>query len=389
MKKFRIIITVLALLCLVLALASCGDVSGEITADGTDASDVTDVADPTGNDRDGDHVHTTYSEAVITPSTCSVAGKTALRCDGCGEIKEESEMLLPLAPHNANEATCTEDSVCADCKKVLVKKYEHFIIDSVAKEATCTEEGIARSACYRCGMVNDTVIPAQHQLDTSKLISANGSVGSRCIACGEVDGYKEEAPIIYLQFEDASEVSDYPGFVFNYPKTAADSGGFAAYPGAAIWMAYDVDRVKAMDKYVVSFDFKLNATGHESKGESMFTFIGGVTYKSEKPGTKQDWGWAFKYYETAGVVATVLQGFNDSNSIKVNKGEWISFVGLVDNTTREISVYINGSFIGKRTIHDYNDAAYGGAFCMRFYDASPVNGTSDPMFDNFKIAEIK
>ena len=386
MKLTKFFLVIISLLCLALLLVSCGGTNDE-TASGT-----TNTADATESPvivQDGNHTHTTYSQAVITPSTCSVAGKTALCCDGCGEIKEGSEMLLPLAPHNANEATCTEDSVCADCKKVLVKKYEHFFVDSVVKEATCTEEGLARSACHRCGASTDTVVPATHQLDMSKLVSTNGSVGNMCLKCGEVEGYKEEAPIIYLQFEDSSEASNYPDFTFNYPKTYIDNGDYAAYPGAAIWMGYNVDKIKVMEKYVVSFDFKLNAVGHESKGESIFTFIGGVTYKSEKPGTKQDWGWAFKYYEPAGVVATVMQGFNDSNSIKVNKGEWINFVGIVDNTTRELSVYINGSFIGKRTVHDYNDPAYGGAFCMRFYDATPVNGTSDPMFDNFKIAEIK
>lgn len=329
------------------------------------------------------HDHT-FSEKTVIASTCSVAGKKAMQCS-CGEIQEGSEKLLPLTAHNAKEATCTEDSVCADCGKVLVLKYDHFFIDTVVTEAGCNSDGLSRSACHRCGLSSDTVIPKQHDLDDSKLIVSGGNVGSKCLKCGEVSGYTEQEPLILLQFEDSGEAAKYPDFTFTYPTTSEG----AAYPGKAIWMGYNVDKIKALPQYMITFDFKLNSSGLVDKGESVFTLIGGVTYKSEKPGTKQDWVWAFKYFESAGVVSTVMQGFNDSNSIKVEKGKWHNFVGIVDNTTREIKVYINGTYIGARAVHDYNNADFGGAFCMRFYDAVPVNGTSDPMFDNFKIAEIK
>ena len=154
-------------------------------------------------------------------------------------------------------------------------------------------------------------------------------------------------------------------------------------------MGYDVDKIKSLPLYMISFDFKLMADGHATKGESIFTYIGGITHNIEKPGTKQEWVWAFKYYESNGIVSTVMQGFTDSNSIKVEKGEWINFIGIVDNATRQLKVYINGTYIGARTIHDYSNPEFGGAFCMRLYDAVPVNGTSVPLFDNFKIVEIK
>jgi hypothetical protein len=153
-------------------------------------------------------------------------------------------------------------------------------------------------------------------------------------------------------------------------------------------MGYDVEKLRSFSKYAISFDFKLTADGLLDKGESLFTFIGGVTYKVQKPGTKTEWNWAVKYFESDGVVATVMKGFNDKNSYKVEKGVWYNFIGIVDNSTHELSVYINGVNIGKKTLHDYNDAGFGGAFCMRLYDAMPVNGTSDPMFDNFRISEI-
>ena len=163
----------------------------------------------------------------------------------------------------------------------------------------------------------------------------------------------------------------------------------AADPKGNVWIGYDVDKIKSLSKYVVSFDFCLTADGLADKGESIFTFVGGVTYKVEKPGTKQDWVWAVKYFESDGVISTAMKGFNSSNSYAVNKGTWYSFVCIVDNNARELSVYIDGTYIGKRTLSDYGDPAFGGAFSMRLYDAVPVNGTSCPVFDNFKIAEIK
>lgn len=381
MKKLTL--TILMLLLALVATACAGE-GTDTTLGGQDTSIAS--GDEQANPNES-HTHD-YHETVITASTCSTAGKKAMQCS-CGETEQGSEMILPLAAHNANKATCTEDSICSDCGKLLVERYGHFIIDSVVSEADCTNDGLSRSTCNRCGVTSDTVIPKQHKIDASRLVSDGGVVGNKCTVCGEVSGFAEEAPFIFLQFEDLSEAEKYSDFQFAYPVTTTDGGDGAAYPHKAIWMGYDVDKVKSFEKYVISFDFKLTADGLADKGESIFTLIGGVTYKSEKPGTKQDWGWAIKYYEKSGVVATVMQGFNDSNSIKVNKGEWNSFVGIVDNVAHEISVYINGSFIGKRNIHDYNDAAYGGAFCMRFYDASPVNGTSDPMYDNFKIAEIR
>ena len=386
-KNLKLFIIAFSVLLLVFLASSCGKTEIVLPS-------VNDVTDLTGNAAEGSSdivldnttcTHSGYSEKVIKEATCSSAGYKAMCCDKCGAEKEGSKMILPLLPHTANEATCTEDSVCSSCGKILVLKYGHFEVFEVVTAATCTTEGIERKICHRCGKYEDIIISSSHELDDSVLAVADGNVGSKCVKCNAVVGYAEQEPLLYLQFEDSSELAKYPSFTFTYPNTVSG----AAKPSKDVWMGYDVDTVKSYSKYMIAFDFKLTADGHPEKGESLFTLIGGVNHKLEKPGTKQNWVWAIKYYESEGVVATVMQGFNGTNSFKVNKNEWYSFVGIVDNAAKEMKVYINGTYIGKRAIHDYEDQAYGGAFSMRMYDAMPVNGTSDPMFDNLKIVELK
>ena len=384
---------IFALVCVALLssclLISCG-AGGEAPVGGdavvTDASADGDSTDEIVDNVDNDHVHS-YSEKLLTEATCSTVGRKANTCS-CGEVEEGSETIIPFTAHKANEATCSEASVCSECGKVLADSFEHIMIDTVVTEATCTENGLNRSQCYRCGIFEETVVTASHELDETKLVLGEGKLGSVCVKCGDIAGYTEKEVCINLEFEDPSEASAYPDFPLYYPAIEMDGGSSVAHPSKDVWMGYDVEKLRSFSKYAISFDFKLTADGLLDKGESLFTFIGGVTYKVQKPGTKTEWNWAVKYFESDGVVATVMKGFNDKNSYKVEKGVWYNFIGIVDNSTHELSVYINGVNIGKKTLHDYNDAGFGGAFCMRLYDAMPVNGTSDPMFDNFRISEI-
>lgn len=376
MKK--IFILMLICVCLIAVLVSCDEKESN-----SDKIETKPSASDTESGEIAEHTHS-FKEAIVREATCSASGIKANQCS-CGEVEEGSETLLPFLPHSASEATCEADSVCTECGKILVEKYDHVMVETVLSEASCTDDGVMRSACFRCGKSNDTVIPASHELDMSHLSAANGKIGSKCIKCGEIAGYTEEAPLLFLEFEEPAEAEKYSTFTFTYPAVVDG----VAYPQGNVWIGYDVDKIKTLPKYVVSFDFCLTADGLTDKGESIFTFIGGVDYKLAKPGTKQDWVWAIKYFESNGSVSTVMSGFNDSNSYKVEKGTWYNFIGIVDNATRELSVYIDGTYIGKRTLSDYNNEAFGGAFSMRIYDAVPVNGTSSPKFDNLKIAEIK
>lgn len=380
MKKIFLIVAFV--LCSFVLLASCTDEGSGVegTVDLTESVEDKDAEETPGT---SEHVHS-FKENIVREATCSATGIKAKSCS-CGEVEEGSEVIIPFMPHKANEATCTEDSVCSECGKLLNEKYDHVMIETVISEATCTVDGLKRLSCYRCDKTEDIVLRATHELDVSRLFASDGKIGSKCLKCGEVSGYSEQEPLLFLQFEDPGEIAKYSAFTFSYPTVING----AANPGGAVWMGYDVSKIKSLSKYVVSFDFCLTTDGLADKGESIFSFIGGVTHKVEKPGTKQDWVWAVKYFESKGVISTVMSGFNESNSYKVDKNTWYNFIGIVDNASREISVYINGTYIGKRTLSDYNDPAYGGAFSMRIYDAVPVNGTSAPLFDNLKIAEIK
>ena len=131
MKKFLLFALVLVM---ALAIVACGPSGNETTAPAGDNPPVVD-------DNPSSHVHA-YVEAVTLEPTCTSLGKKVMKCE-CGEVEEGSEMPVPFAMHDAKDATCTEDSVCATCGKLLVEKYGHLYVDSVVTAASCTVEGLA------------------------------------------------------------------------------------------------------------------------------------------------------------------------------------------------------------------------------------------------------
>ena len=65
----------------------------------------------------------------LSKSTCTEKGIMERTCE-CGEVEEKS---IPLLPHNAQVASCTEASVCRDCGALTGPQLGHFVV-----EATCT-----------------------------------------------------------------------------------------------------------------------------------------------------------------------------------------------------------------------------------------------------------
>ena len=366
MKKFLLCMFVLVM---ALALVACGGTSDDTTLPAGDGTQ------PTGNDTvGGDHVHA-YEEVVTLEPTCTSLGKKAMKC-ACGAI-EGDELPMPFAMHDAKDATCTEDSVCATCGKLLVEKYGHLYVDSVVTEATCTTNGKAKSACHRCGDATETVIEAGHAFDLEKLIVSNGTVGSTCTKCGQTANFQEGTPILKLDFDSEAEFANYPAFAITKPDGMKYENSTLQTNGA-LWLKYAPETIPQNTKLLVSFDFKLTTEGHTHRGESIFSFVAG----------RSAYNWIVKYYQADGVLSTQDSGHNDANSMKASLGKWYNCVGIIDTSTNKISVYVDGVNLGTKDLPNHTDAKYNGNFELRFFDVAS-NGKSMPYYDNFKLVEIK
>lgn len=374
MKKILLCMLVVVL---ALALVACGGDDTQ-TPDVTDApqndtepSD-TDVTDP---GSDSSHTHS-FVETVTLEPTCTSLGKKVMKCS-CGEI-DGDEFPLPFAPHNANEATCTEDSVCATCGKLLTEKYEHLFVDSVTVEATCTTDGVAKSTCYRCGTSTETVVAAGHDYDMTNITVSKGGVGSTCKKCGQTASFAEGKTLLKFDFENESELTAYPEFT-KAGGTPVYANG-SARMGGAVLFNYSPETITSVSKILVSFDFQMVDEGRTNRGESIFSFLATPT------GGSTTYNWLVKYYEADHVISTADSGHSAANSVPAERGKWYNCTAIVDTVTRETNVYIDGVSIGTKQLPAHTAD---GKYQIRLYDAMPGNGTSNPMFDNLKIVEIK
>ena len=126
-------------------------------------------------------------EAVVTAPTCTEAGFTTYTCSACNDSYVADEVAA--LGHKANEATCTEASVCEVCKVELAPALGHKY-EAVVTEPTCTEAGYTTYTCSVCGdsYVADEVAALGHNYEavvTAPTCTAEGYTTYTCSACGD------------------------------------------------------------------------------------------------------------------------------------------------------------------------------------------------------------
>ena len=120
--------------------------------------------------------------------------------DGQVYIKDQILNSLRLSHVcGGNPATCTEDSVCQFCGKLLEEALGHDIINHEAQDATCTEAGWhAYETCSRCDHNTKVEIPALGHTEVvdeavAPTCTETGlTEGKHCSVCGEVLVSQEE-----------------------------------------------------------------------------------------------------------------------------------------------------------------------------------------------------
>ena len=159
------------------------------------------------------------------PATCTQAGLTdEIVCAECEKVLIKAE-AIPAKGHTpvadqGKAATCTETGLtegshCSVCNEVLVEQTEipalgHLPIIDPYLAPTCTHEGhTIGSYCERCGEVyvaSETIPKIPHTVVTDEAVAPSCghtglTEGSHCSACGEVIVAQEVIPALTHQYE--------------------------------------------------------------------------------------------------------------------------------------------------------------------------------------------
>lgn len=159
------------------------------------------------------------------PATCTQAGLTdEIVCAECEKVLIKAE-VIPAKGHTpvadqGKAATCTETGLtegshCSVCNEVLVEQIEipalgHLPIIDAYLAPTCSHEGhTAGSHCARCGevyVVSETIPKIPHTVVTDEAVAPSCghtglTEGSHCSACGEVIVAQEVIPALTHQYE--------------------------------------------------------------------------------------------------------------------------------------------------------------------------------------------
>jgi len=361
MKKFLLCMLVLVMS---LALFACGGTGDETTL-------------PTDNDETDPsaHVHA-WEEIVELEATCTTPGKKVIKC-ACGEVQGEEE--IPVGAHDATMATCTEDAVCKICGTVLAEKYGHSLSGSIVTKATCVAEGAESGICSLCGETADTVLPIDPNNHTTVLTLGEGTVAYTCKDCGFAETLTEQTPILNMTFDSEADLSQNPDFPFAVKDSMQLVDG--ALKGVGSYQVnYKPQSIAAAEKLLISCDLQITAAGNPESNESI------ISFNHVKDNGKTNYGYLIKYFESKKVLTTVgsAETIDETNSVPVEVGKWYKFVAVVDTAECMADIYIDGVYIGSKPFPDHNMNT---KFTLRFHGAASEYAL--PMFDNFKIVEIK
>lgn len=137
-------------------------------------------------------------EITVAP-TCTKTGVSTTKCSVCGEVSNEEE--IPALGHTPDysaqtvkrEATHFEDGIaeapcvnCGETQKIVLKKQSHELTTSwtVIKPASCEETGLKQAVCKTCSTVTEEVPAVGHKYGSLVTVTA-----ATCVNDGE--GYYE------------------------------------------------------------------------------------------------------------------------------------------------------------------------------------------------------
>ena len=317
--------------------------------------------------------HAVTKPVVIDDSTCIAPGSANTVCVKCGEIVGTE--AVPVKPHVASDVVITEGA-CATI-------YE----------------------CAGCGDLNPVTVAKENAVHTAPMptsfdenaIVNNGKIQAVCSVCGLTVDATDVADEIRLQLDfDMSTVEDEikslatteNGLAYgdiydsdqshtNPPKVNGSVLEIEANKSAGI--SFNAALLKDADYYIVSFDWCINGSATSSKKGVV------ALANSELLGahTEKEYDYALWVNRSNGLLYKGNQEAGLIADCKVTS-EWQHIDIIVDNTTGNNYVYIDGEFFAANETGKWlvdGDGKYtlriGGQF-----------NTYKPHFDNLKVTAL-
>ena len=186
-KRITLILSVLCLLALVVALASCGHehaFKAEWASDATDHWHVCEVEGDECAEVSGKAAHT-FAEKAKVEATCTAVGELTEACSVCGFEKKTE---IPMVAHDYADATCTAPKTCKNCPATEGEALGHDE-EYLDIAPTCTEEGYTAITCTRCDYTStkDPVAALGHDEEYEVIAPTCTETGITNITCSRCD----------------------------------------------------------------------------------------------------------------------------------------------------------------------------------------------------------
>ena len=351
---------------------------------------------------DAAHAHKLIEEEKA--STCTIKGYHRVRCEGCDIIV--SEEIYLLAEHKpSSEPTCTEPARCAECGAVAVEALGHdYQTYEVTLEATCTSTGSRIGTCGRDGcehreteeipMVPHTTANLGNG-NLAALTVENGLVMTTCGICKQVVPVSELRSLT-LDFDKAvdaelrtKEDKDTYKYAYYESKGNAAATNPPTVRGSALYIkqntsaviAFDHSLLSDADVYAVSFKWRRTAVNGSSSqgllGVCRVTSTGSVSGNT----------FVMSIDRTATSLFMSQTGATKAG-FSAKKDVWDTITIVVDNTTGNAYIYINGTYFttNKTETMKVSEAGQGSGKLYALHLGGTFNASISPEFDDFKIA---
>ena len=446
MKLNRLTLVALVLSLLVCIFVACG-APAETDAPETNAPETNaPETNAPETDASGECLHTDL-EVEDVPATCKIRGHHKEICKTCGKTVVETA-YPKIDCVTSGEATCTAASVCVNCGKELEPAKGHTFGEKAVNPATCIADGKSVAQCAACGEAVTEVLPKidhvmgdvleesiptvcgevgykkgkctmcdemvsidvtlTHSYAKETLsVGADGTIAGTCTICNQTAPMALET-VLKLDFENtdlATEIeANEKGSAFAVTAASNTAGVYVTEggksfmaPSAKVFVDFDPELFLGSSYYVVSFDISFNQEKARDDGKrpTIFSIVPGFNEDALKA-PKNEWGNCVKLDTVTMKLAAVSvdEGksggeITEDNHIDVKLGEWHNVTIIVNTTTGEYIVCLDGVYKGvpakTGAITEKRIEQFGGYFCFRFTDRVE----NKPYIDNFNMYVVK
>ena len=205
-RRITLILSVLCLLALVIALASCGHehaFKAEWASDATNHWHVCEVEGDECAEVSGKAAHT-FAEKSKVEATCTAVGELTEACSVCGFEKKTE---IPMIAHDYADATCTAPKTCKNCPATDGEALGHDEQYEVVPP-TCTEAGYTAITCSRCDYTStkDPVDALGHDEQYEVVPPTCTEAGVTNITCTRCDYTSTKDPVDALGHDEQYDV---------------------------------------------------------------------------------------------------------------------------------------------------------------------------------------